>query len=53
MIAGLVARYGLTINIISAILGADAEDDGWFDLEISGSHRQICLCLRDLEKLGS
>ena len=34
VIAGLVSRCGLTINIISAILGADAQDDGWFDLEI-------------------
>ncbi len=52
VIAGLVSRCGLTINIISAILGADAQDDGWFDLEIWGRRRQIFLCLRYLEQLG-
>jgi len=51
VIAGLVSRYGLTINIISAFLGADAQDDGWFDLEIWGNRRQILLCLRYLEQL--
>ncbi len=52
VIAGLVSRYGLTVNIISAFLGADAQDDGWFDLEIWGNRRQILLCRRYLVQLG-
>ncbi len=53
VIAELVSRYGLTINITSALLGAEAEDDGWFDLELWGSRRQILLGVRYLKQLGS
>lgn len=52
VIAELVSRYGLTINIISALLGAEPEDDGWFDLELWGRRRQILLGLRYLKQLG-
>lgn len=50
VISELVSSYGLTINIISALLGGDAHDEGWFDLEISGQHRQILLCMRYLKQ---
>lgn len=52
VISGLVSRYGLTTNITSALLSADAEDDGWFDLELWGSRKQMLLGLRYLEQLG-
>jgi hypothetical protein len=52
VISGLVSRYRLTTNITSALLSADAEDDGWFDLELWGRRRQILLGLRYLEQLG-
>lgn len=52
VIAGLVSRYGLTINITNALLCADAQDDGWFDLELWGRRRQIRLGLRYLKQLG-
>ena len=41
VISRLVSEYGLTINIAGAILGANAIDDGWFDLELSGTAQQI------------
>lgn len=52
VISGLVSCYGLTINITSALLCAEAQDDGWFDLELWGRHRQIRLVLRYLKQLG-
>lgn len=52
VISGLVSRYGLTTNITNALLSADAEDDGWFDLELWGRRTQILLGLRYLEQLG-
>ena len=52
VISRLVSRYKLTTNITSALLSADAEDDGWFDLELWGRRNQILLGLRYLEQLG-
>ncbi|HCF28255.1 MAG TPA: NIL domain-containing protein [Cyanobacteria bacterium UBA11049] len=52
VISRLVSRYKLTTNITSALLSADAEDDGWFDLELWGRRKQILLGLRYLEQLG-
>ncbi len=52
VIAELVSHYGLTINIISALLGADTQDDGWFDLELWGKRKQILFGLRYLRQLG-
>jgi len=37
----LVSHYGLAVNIAAALLGANARDDGWFDLELLGTQQQI------------
>lgn len=52
VISALVSRYKLTTNITNALLSADAEDDGWFDLELWGRRSQMLLGLRYLEQLG-
>lgn len=52
VIAGLVSCYGLTVNIIGALLDKETENDGWFDLELWGSRQQIVLGLRYLKELG-
>ncbi|MBC7971380.1 MAG: NIL domain-containing protein [Verrucomicrobia bacterium] len=41
VISRLSSHYGLTVNITAALLGANARDDGWFDLELRGTHEQI------------
>jgi hypothetical protein len=41
IISRLVSHHGLTVNIAAALLGANARDDGWFDLELRGSSVQI------------
>lgn len=52
VIAGLVSCYGLTVNIAGAFLDTDIQNDGWFDLEISGKPQQIVFGWRYLKKLG-
>ncbi len=37
VISRLVSDYHLTINITSAVLGANAKGDGWFDLRLQGT----------------
>ncbi|MBD6618663.1 ABC transporter [Komarekiella sp. 'clone 1'] len=52
VISRLVSDYGLTVNITAAILGANAVGDGWFDLDIQGTNKQIhngLTYLHDLE----
>ncbi len=41
IISRLVSDYHLTVNIVSALLGANAQGDGWFDLELRGKATQI------------
>ncbi|HEY9896930.1 MAG TPA: NIL domain-containing protein [Candidatus Sericytochromatia bacterium] len=41
VISRLISHYGLTVNITAALLGANARDDGWFDLELYGTNQQI------------
>ncbi|MFH7027704.1 MAG: NIL domain-containing protein [Heteroscytonema crispum UTEX LB 1556] len=52
IISELVSCYGLTVNITSALLNPDVEDDGWFDLELWGRPQQLSSSLSYLEKLG-
>ncbi|MBW4426432.1 MAG: NIL domain-containing protein [Nostoc desertorum CM1-VF14] len=52
VISELVSCYGLTVNITSARLQPDTEDDGWFDLDLWGRTKQIYSSLNYLEKLG-
>jgi len=41
IISHLISHYQLTVNITAAILGANANGDGWFDLELRGNIDQI------------
>lgn len=41
IISRLVSNHGLTVNIIAALLSANAREDGWFDLELQGTVPQI------------
>ncbi len=41
VISRLVSHYGVTVNITAALLGANARDDGWFDLELRGTNPRI------------
>ncbi|WP_392535402.1 NIL domain-containing protein [Nostoc sp. C117] len=52
IISKLVSRYGLTVNITSARLQPDTQDDGWFDLDLWGTTKQLYSSLSYLEKLG-
>ncbi|MBN3873228.1 NIL domain-containing protein [Nostoc sp. JL33] len=52
VISELVSRYGLTVNITSARLQPDTQDDGWFDLDLWGRTKQLYSSLSYLEKLG-
>ena len=52
VISKLSQQHGLTVNIIGALLGANAREDGWFDLELRGQVAQIngaLLYLNDLD----
>ncbi len=51
VISRLVSHHGLTVNIAAALLGANARDDGWFDLELQGTGSQICDGLLYLNEL--
>lgn len=58
VISRLVSHYGVTVNITGALLGPNAREDGWFDLELRGTNRQIQSALTyinelDLEIWGS
>ncbi len=41
VISRLVSQHGLTVNILAALLSANAREDGWFDLELRGTALQI------------
>ncbi|NJR60416.1 MAG: ABC transporter [Cyanobacteria bacterium CRU_2_1] len=52
IISNLITQHGLTVNILAALLGANAREDGWFDLELQGTVPQIqsaLLYLNDLD----
>ncbi|ACK71847.1 conserved hypothetical protein [Gloeothece citriformis PCC 7424] len=51
IISHLTSRHGLEINILAALLAANSQNDGWFDLEIRGSSEQIDNALLDLAEL--
>lgn len=51
IISQLVSQYHLTVNIIAAILGANANGDGWFDLNLKGTHEHIQAALTYLDEL--
>jgi ABC-type methionine transport system ATPase subunit len=51
VISRLVSHYGVTVNIAAALLGANARDDGWFDLELRGTKPQIQSALTYLNEM--
>lgn len=51
IISRLVSHHGVTVNIAAALLGANGRDDGWFDLELQGTSRQIQSALTYLDEL--
>ncbi|HEY9747443.1 MAG TPA: NIL domain-containing protein [Allocoleopsis sp.] len=51
VISRLISQHGLTVNITAALLGANARDDGWFDLELQGTAAQIDNALLYLNEL--
>jgi ABC-type methionine transport system ATPase subunit len=51
VISRLVSHYGVTVNITAALLGANARDDGWFDLELRGTNPQIDSALTYLDEM--
>ncbi|MBW4607603.1 MAG: NIL domain-containing protein [Hassallia sp. WJT32-NPBG1] len=52
IISRLVSRYNLTVNITAASLTSDTNDDGWFDLELSGNPSELANSLSYLQGLG-
>ncbi len=51
IISRLISHHGVTVNIAAALLGPNGRDDGWFDLELRGSSRQIQSALTYLNEL--
>ena len=51
IISRLISHYGVTVNISAALLGANARDDGWFDLELRGTGEHIRSALIYLNEL--
>lgn len=51
VISRLISHYGVTVNIAAALLGANARDDGWFDLELRGTTSQIQSALTYLAEM--
>jgi ABC-type methionine transport system ATPase subunit len=51
VISRLVSHYHLTVNITAAILGGNANGDGWFDLELQGTNAHIQSALIYLNEL--
>jgi ABC-type methionine transport system ATPase subunit len=51
IISRLVSDHGVTVNIIAAILGENAKEDGWFNLSLEGTSHQIQSALVYLEEL--
>lgn len=51
VISRLVSDHGVTVNIAAALLGANARDDGWFDLDLQGTAPQLDSALLYLNEL--
>lgn len=41
IISELGTKHNLKVNILAAILGANGEGDGWFDLNLSGRAEEL------------
>ena len=51
IVSNLVSDHGLTVNITAALMGENAKQDGWFNLELVGADKQIQSALVYLEEL--
>jgi hypothetical protein len=51
IISDLITKHQLTINIEGALLGTGVREDGWFDLLLQGSAREINAALVYLNDL--
>ena len=51
VISRLVSDHGLSVNVKAALLGADTQSEGWFDLELQGTSPQIQSALVYLAEL--
>lgn len=52
IISRLISEYKLTVNLNAALLSANIKNDGWFDLDLRGTKRQIdsaMIYLNDLD----
>ena len=51
IISQLASQYHLAVNILAAILGANAQGSGWFDLQLIGQADDIQQGLAYLQSL--
>lgn len=51
VISRLISQHGVTVNILAALLSANARDDGWFELELTATSQQIQSALTYLNEL--
>ena len=51
VISTLTNRYGLDVNILSALLATNSRESGWFDLELHGIPARIESALAYLTQL--
>lgn len=52
VICELIVKFQLTINIKGALLAPNSQEDGWFDLELTGKASQIDNALSYLNDLN-
>ncbi|MGL5034893.1 MAG: NIL domain-containing protein [Microcystaceae cyanobacterium] len=52
IISQLASNYHLEVSILAAILGANGQGNGWFDLSLTGTEVQIKNALDYLRGLG-
>jgi ABC-type methionine transport system ATPase subunit len=52
VISQLISNHSLTVSITAAILGADGNGDGWFDLILQGTATHIESALAYLNDLN-
>jgi ABC-type methionine transport system ATPase subunit len=52
IISHIITQYNLTVNITAALLGANGQGDGWFDLKLQGRSQDIEAALAHLNDLN-
>ncbi len=53
VLSNLINRYDLKVNILGALLGANGQEDGWFDLQLNGRAVTLYAALLDLVELDA